>query len=185
MILIWNWGCRSLNTVDSFKGKQPKEEEHHVADPIGLQRPKPEFGDDLNSYSRSSRTVPKPLVSSKVLQRQLKYKERHMVAIGVYKEIRMVAMGVPKLIKSVSSSSMDRMVAKAPLFFYGNVTNLSHDSWVKISQYLYALKPEVVNTQFFSALSRKEGYIHNLPIENRFRVLLKPPFVSSETLGIS
>ncbi|PWA61048.1 DNA-directed RNA polymerase II subunit 1 [Artemisia annua] len=35
-------GCRSLNTADSFKGKQPKQEEHHVADPIGLQRPKPD-----------------------------------------------------------------------------------------------------------------------------------------------
>ena len=90
-----------MNTADSFKGKQPKEEEHHVADPIGLQRQKPEFVDDLNSYSRSSRIVPKPLVSSKVLQRQLKYKER-----------RMVAMGMPKLIQSVSYSSMNRMVAK-------------------------------------------------------------------------
>ena len=110
------------NTADSFKGKQPKEEEHHVADPVEAQRPKSEFADDLNSYSRSSRTVPKPLVSSMVLQRQLKYKER-----------RMVAMGVPKLIQSVSCISMDHMVEKAPLFFYGNVTNLSHDSWVKIS----------------------------------------------------
>ena len=45
------------NTADSFKGKQPKEEEHHVVDPVGAQRSKSEFADDLNSYSRSSRTV--------------------------------------------------------------------------------------------------------------------------------
>ncbi|PWA84093.1 S-adenosyl-L-methionine-dependent methyltransferases superfamily protein [Artemisia annua] len=161
---------KDLNTADSFKGIQPKEEEQHVADPIGLQRPKPEFEDDLNSY-RSSRTASKPPGSSKVLQRQLKYRAR-----------RAAAMGVPKLIQPVSCSSVDRMVAKAPLFFYGNVTNLSHDSWVKISQYLYALEPEVVNTQFFSALSRKEGYIHNLPTENRFHILPKPPMTIEEAI---
>ncbi|GKA39855.1 hypothetical protein Tco_0732448 [Tanacetum coccineum] len=52
-------------------------------------------------------------------------------------------MAVPKLIQPTSCSSVDRMLAKASLFFYGNVTNLSHDSWVKLSQQLYALKPEI------------------------------------------
>nr|GEV95059.1 probable inactive DNA (cytosine-5)-methyltransferase DRM3 isoform X1 [Tanacetum cinerariifolium] len=165
---------KDLNPVDSFKGKQPKEEEQHAAaaaEPIGLQRPKPEFADDLISYSGSSRTAPKPPVRSTVSERQRKYKER-----------RKAAMAVPKLIQPASCSSVDRMVAKAPLFFYGNVTNLSHDSWVKISQHLYAIKPEVVNTQFFSALSRKEGYIHNLPTENRFHVLPKPPMTIEEAI---
>nr|XP_043615101.1 probable inactive DNA (cytosine-5)-methyltransferase DRM3 [Erigeron canadensis] len=154
--------------VDSFKGKKPKEE--HVDEPISLKRPKPEF-DYLNSNSGPASTLSKSPPSSKVLQRQLKYKARRMAGIGV-----------PKLIQPVSCSSVDQMVAKAPLFFYGNVTNLSHDSWVKISQFLYAIEPEYINTQSFSALNRKEGYIHNLPTENRFHILPKPPMTIEDAI---
>ncbi|KAK9066127.1 hypothetical protein SSX86_015529 [Deinandra increscens subsp. villosa] len=163
---------RPLDIVDSFKGKQPKEDEAAADEPVvRLQRPKPEFEDLNSSYSGPAHTVTKPPVSSKVLQRQLKYKAR-----------RMAAMGVPKLIQPASCSSVDQMVAKAPLFFYGNVMNLSHDSWVKISQFLHAIEPEFVNTQFFSALIRKEGYIHNLPTENRFHILPKPPMTIEDAL---
>lgn len=159
---------KDLDIVESFRGKEPKAE--HGDESGSLQRPKPEF-DDLNSYSEAAHTVSKPPVSSKVLQRQLKYKQKRMAAIGT-----------PKLIQPASCSSVDQMVAKAPLFFYGNVMNLSHDSWLKISQFLYAIEPEFVNTQFFSALSRKEGYIHNLPTENRFHILPKPPMTIEEAI---
>lgn len=117
--------------------------------------------------------------------------------------------GMSKLSKPSKCKSVDKMVSKPPYFFYGNVVNVSHDSWAKVSQFLYAIEPEFVNTQFFSALSRKEGYIHNLPTENRFHILPKPPMtieaaipqtkkwwpswdsrkqlscISSETIGIS
>lgn len=160
---------RNLEIVDRFKGKQPKEDEA-VDEAVTLHTPKPEF-EDLNSYSGSAHTVSKPPVSSKVLQRQLRYKARRMAAIGV-----------PKLIQPASCSSVDQMIAKAPLFFYGNVMNLSHDSWVKISQFLYAIEPEFVNTEYFSALSRKEGYIHNLPTKNRFHILPKPPMTIEDAI---
>ncbi|XP_071690817.1 probable inactive DNA (cytosine-5)-methyltransferase DRM3 [Rutidosis leptorrhynchoides] len=156
-----------LDAVDN-KEKQPKQE--HVDDFINLQKPKPEF-DDLNSYSGRSRTISKSPASSTVLQRQQKYKAKRMAQINT-----------PKLTQPVSCSSVDQMVAKAPLFFYGNVMNLSSDSWVKISQFLYAIKPEIVNTQYFSALSRKEGYIHNLPTENRFYILPKPSMTIEDTI---
>ncbi|KAJ4968316.1 hypothetical protein NE237_015017 [Protea cynaroides] len=79
-------------------------------------------------------------------------------------------------------SSVNQMVAKLPYFFYGNVLDVSHDYWAKISQYLYLIEPEFVNTQFFSALSRKEGYIHNLPNENRFHILPKPPMTIEDAI---
>lgn len=158
---------KETETINNLKQKQPKEE--NIDDHITLHKPKPEF-EDLNSYSGPARSGSKPM-SAKILQRQLKYKQKRMAAIGV-----------PKLIQPASCSSVDQMVAKAPLFFYGNVMNLSHDSWVKISQFLYAIEPEFVNTQFFSALSRKEGYIHNLPTENRFHILPKPPMTIEDTI---
>ncbi|GAB2288061.1 DNA (cytosine-5-)-methyltransferase [Dionaea muscipula] len=105
--------------------------------------------------------------------------------------------------------SLDAMVAKPPYFLYGNVLNLSHNCWNKMSHFLYAVGPEFVHTQFFSALNRKEGYIHNLPMEGRFHIHPTPPMtieaalphtkkwwpswdtrkqlncISSETMGIS
>lgn len=90
--------------------------------------------------------------------------------------------GMSSISKPMPCKSLDQLVAKPPYFFYGNVTNVSHDSWNKISQFLYALEPEFVNTQFFSALNRKEGYIHNLPSENRFHILPKPPMTIEEVI---
>nr|QCU71288.1 domain rearranged methyltransferase [Paeonia suffruticosa] len=83
--------------------------------------------------------------------------------------------GMPKLLNSSPSKSLNRMVAKPPYFFYGNVVNITPNNWAKISQFLYHLEPEYVNTQFFSAFTRKEGYVHNLPTEDRFHILPKPP----------
>ncbi|KAI3974819.1 hypothetical protein MKX01_004877 [Papaver californicum] len=64
-------------------------------------------------------------------------------------------------------------VAKPPYFFYGNVLAVSNSTWVRITQFLYGVAQEFVNTEFFSALSRKEGYVHNLPTENRSHILPK------------
>lgn len=90
--------------------------------------------------------------------------------------------GLPKLYKPNPSRCLDRVIAKPPYFFYGNIANISYDSWAKISQFLYALEPEFVNTQFFSAVSRKEGYVHNLPIENRFCILPTPPMTIADAI---
>lgn len=80
------------------------------------------------------------------------------------------------------SKSLDQVVAKPPFFFYGSVVNLSQESWAKISQFLYALEPEFVNSQYFSALTRKEGYAHNLPTENRFHILPNPPMTIEDAI---
>lgn len=85
-----------------------------------------------------------------------------------------LGFGMSNTFKSSSCRRLDKMIAKPPYFFYGNVVSVSRDDWIKMSNFLYAIEPEFVNTQFFSALSRKEGYIHNLPSDNRFHILPKP-----------
>lgn len=80
------------------------------------------------------------------------------------------------------SRDLHQLVAKPPYFFYGNVVNISEATWTKISQFLYATKPEFVNCQFFSALIRKEGYVHNLPTDNRFRIHPRPPMMIEDAL---
>lgn len=71
---------------------------------------------------------------------------------------------------------------KLPFFFYGNVADVSQDTWQKFSQFLHGTKPEFVNSQFFSAFIRKEGYIHNLPTVGRFHILPKPPMTIEDVL---
>ncbi|KAI4303079.1 hypothetical protein MLD38_038752 [Melastoma candidum] len=79
-------------------------------------------------------------------------------------------------------SSLNQGVAKRPFFFYGSVVNFSPDSWKKVSQFLLVSLPEFVDAQHFSALSRKEGYVHNLPTQNRFHLSPKSPMTIQEAI---
>ncbi|KAJ4810838.1 DNA (Cytosine-5)-methyltransferase DRM2 [Rhynchospora pubera] len=55
-----------------------------------------------------------------------------------------------------------------PYFFYENVALTPKGVWPTISRFLYGISPEFVDSKYFSAACRKRGYIHNLPIANRF-----------------
>ncbi|XP_043811169.1 probable inactive DNA (cytosine-5)-methyltransferase DRM3 isoform X5 [Manihot esculenta] len=147
----------NLNMEEVHRGKRPKQE--HIVDypdtqfgNIGFSDDhlKPEYTDDLSSYFEPT------WVEEKVDEEIAGFK-------------------FPKALKSNSCRSVDRMVAKPPYFFYGNVATVSLITWGKISQFLYAIEPEFVNTRLFSALNRKEGYVHNLPTQSRFCILPKPP----------
>lgn len=84
--------------------------------------------------------------------------------------------------KSNPSRSLSSVAAKPPFFLFGNVSNITYDSWKKMSQFLYCIEPEFVNTELFSALNRIEGYIHNLPTESRFHILPKPPMTIEDAI---
>jgi hypothetical protein len=58
-------------------------------------------------------------------------------------------------------------LGKPPYFLYGNIVDITKNTWQELSEFLFSVQPEFVNTQTFSALSRKEGYIHNLPTDRR------------------
>lgn len=100
----------------------------------------------------------------------------------VEEKVDSVVARMSQLNKSNPSRSLNSMAAKRPFFLYGNAANISYDSWVKLSQFLYGVEPEFVNNQLFSALNRIEGYIHNLPVENRFHILPKPPMTIEDVL---
>lgn len=166
---------RELDLLEKLKGKRPKE--NYIDEKDTLKRPKSEYDEIFSSslgpawqeilgpFNTTRRTVSRRAIHHRprVLDRQ----------------------DTPTLSMPNSCRSLDKMVAKAPYFFYGNVMNLSHDSWVRISQFLYSIEPEFVNTQLFSALSRKEGYVHNLPAENRFHIVPKPPMTIQEAVPSS
>ncbi|KAE8678224.1 hypothetical protein F3Y22_tig00111427pilonHSYRG00047 [Hibiscus syriacus] len=64
---------------------------------------------------------------------------------------------------------------RPPYFYYENVTLAIVSVWTKMSWYLYNVEPEFVDSNYFCTVARKRGYIHNLPIENRFPLILLPP----------
>ncbi|KAM3268106.1 putative inactive DNA (cytosine-5)-methyltransferase DRM3 [Capsicum chacoense] len=161
--------------LEKLKGKRPKE--NSIDENETLKRPKSEFDEALSTslgpawqeilgLSNTTRT--------KVHRRAIHQRPRVLDCQDTQK------LSMPNPCRS-----LDKMVAKAPYFFYGNVMNLSHDSWVRISQFLYSIEPEFVHTQLFSALSRKEGYVHNLPTENRVHIVPKPPMTIQEVVPSS
>ncbi|XP_048617219.1 DNA (cytosine-5)-methyltransferase DRM1-like isoform X4 [Brassica napus] len=57
-----------------------------------------------------------------------------------------------------------------PYFYFENVAMAPKGVWAKMSSHLYDIKPEFVDSLYFSAAARKRGYIHNLPIKNRTKL---------------
>ncbi|KAL6008696.1 DNA (cytosine-5-)-methyltransferase [Asimina triloba] len=95
-------------------------------------------------------------------------------------EVMPLKFEVPE--RPVLNRNHHHLVGKPPFFFYGNVANISQESWRKISQFLHGVEPEFVNSQFFSALIRKEGYVHNLPTSSRFHIVPHPPMTIEDAL---
>ncbi|KAJ4839137.1 hypothetical protein Tsubulata_040339 [Turnera subulata] len=92
------------------------------------------------------------------------------------------AFQMPQAFRSVPCKVTNATAAKAPYFFFGNVESLAPDNWKKICQFLYVTHPEIVNTGFFSALNREEGYVHNLGAQNRFRIEPEPPMTIQDAI---
>ncbi|KAI3959470.1 hypothetical protein MKW98_019060 [Papaver atlanticum] len=72
-----------------------------------------------------------------------------------------------------------------PYFYYENVALAPKGVWSTISRYLFEIEPEFVDSKYFSAAARKRGYIHNLPIGNRFPLLPIPPQTIHEALPMT
>lgn len=154
---------KNINAEQSFKGKRPKQElSDDCLDAVSQSRNSC-FWENTNGKRLKQVFVDTTWVEEKV-------------------DPKITQFGTSNPFKANPCKSVNRMVAKPPYFFYGNMVNVSHESWAKISQFLYALEPEFVNTQFFSALSRKEGYVHNLPTENRFHILPKSPMTIEDAI---
>lgn len=157
-----------IRLEETLKGKRPKEE--HSCDYMDSvshcshfdfgasykgKKPKQEFFDDYSSCVRP------PLAEQEAEDNK---------STGIRKQ----------MFQSSPCTGINQVVAKPPYFLYGSVVNIPQDLWGKISQFLYTRVPEFVNSQFFSAITRKEGYVHNLPTENRFYILPKPPMTIEE-----
>ncbi|XP_028760065.1 probable inactive DNA (cytosine-5)-methyltransferase DRM3 isoform X2 [Neltuma alba] len=162
---------RDVNLEETFHGKRVKDE---YADEF----PGANSSMEYSSFEENN-------VSKRPKQEHYDVSTSPLDPDWVEEKVDVDIGGLPKLYKPNPSRCLNRVVMKPPYFFYGNIASISYDSWAKISQFLYALEPEFVNTQFFSAVSRKEGYVHNLPTENRFRILPSPPMTIADAIPLT
>ncbi|KAM7264714.1 hypothetical protein ACFE04_002397 [Oxalis oulophora] len=150
-LAIDNFGSRNISREDIRNGKKPRQE--FVDNKPGG------FTDfDLHVHSKSL----KPEIagdSMSFLDSTTWLEEENDEDEDKHLDPRLPQSQVPKFIRSNPSAG------KLPYFFYGSVVNLNSKSWMKISNFLRGGKPEFINARFFSALRRKEGYVHNLPTE--------------------
>lgn len=91
-----------------------------------------------------------------------------------------VGFGLPG--NPVQSRYLDEDVKGAPFFYFENVANMPNDEWDRIRRHLFDIEPEFVDSLHFSACRRPRGYIHNLPIEGRRKILADPPMTIQELL---
>lgn len=96
----------------------------------------------------------------------------------------MIGFGIP-----AGPSQFNRNLPKAaigpPYFYYENVALTPKGVWDTISRFLYDLIPEFVDSKYFCAAARKRGYVHNLPIENRFPLVPLPPLTIHEAFPLT
>ncbi|KAK9117178.1 hypothetical protein Sjap_016125 [Stephania japonica] len=86
----------------------------------------------------------------------------------------MVGFGLPDT-RLVVKRTLPEAAVGPPYFYYENVALAPRGVWNTIARFLYEIEPEFVDSKFFSAAARKRGYIHNLPINNRFPLKPIPP----------
>ncbi|KAG9136742.1 hypothetical protein Leryth_004513, partial [Lithospermum erythrorhizon] len=158
--------------LEKLKGKRPKEE--YIDELTNLKRPKQEYGDSSFSAASSHREARSVSRLSSVGFGGLPSRYRRAENREVNK--------IPEVFMPKSFDSPSHSVSRPPYFFYGNVKNISHDTWMRISQFLYDIQPELVNTGFFSAFNRDEGYVHNLPQNDRCYIDPKPPTSIQEAM---
>ncbi|KAE9612703.1 hypothetical protein Lal_00005854 [Lupinus albus] len=97
----------------------------------------------------------------------------------------MIGFGIPTESTFITHRKIPREAMGPPYFYYENVALAPKGVWQTISRFLYDVEPEFVDSKYFCAAARKRGYIHNLPIENRFPLLPLPPRSISEAFPLT
>ncbi|KAF3444637.1 hypothetical protein FNV43_RR14330 [Rhamnella rubrinervis] len=97
----------------------------------------------------------------------------------------MVGFGVPSETFQTIRRTLPDTARGPPYFYYENVALAPKGVWTTISRFLYDVEPEFVDSKFFCAAARKRGYVHNLPINNRYPLLPLPPQTIHDALPMT
>ncbi|KAI3699815.1 hypothetical protein L2E82_44371 [Cichorium intybus] len=97
----------------------------------------------------------------------------------------MIGFGVPTDVNVITHRTLPDAAIGPPFFYYENVALAPKGVWDTISRFLYDVEPEFVDSKYFCAAARKRGYVHNLPIKNRFPLLPLPPRTVNDALPLT
>lgn len=97
----------------------------------------------------------------------------------------MVGFGVPSETCQTIHRTLPDSARGPPYFYYENVALAPKGVWTTISRFLYDVEPEFVDSKFFCASARKRGYVHNLPVNNRYPLLPLPPQTIHDALPMT
>lgn len=97
----------------------------------------------------------------------------------------MIGFGVPTDTHVITHRVLPDAAIGPPFFYYENVALAPKGVWDTISRFLYDVEPEFVDSKYFCAAARKRGYVHNLPIKNRFPLLPLPPRTVNDALPLT
>ncbi|KAL3626339.1 hypothetical protein CASFOL_029888 [Castilleja foliolosa] len=97
----------------------------------------------------------------------------------------MIGFGIPSMQLERVHRSLPESARGPPYFYYENVARATKGDWDAISRNLYEIKPEFVDSKYFSATARKRGYVHNLPITNRFPLVPLPPMTIQQAFPLT
>lgn len=97
----------------------------------------------------------------------------------------MIGFGVPTELCPRIHRSLPEAAIGPPFFYYENVALAPKGVWTTISRFLYDVEPEFVDSKYFCAAARKRGYVHNLPIHDRFPLLPIPPSTIFEAFPLT
>nr|GEW51818.1 DNA (cytosine-5)-methyltransferase DRM2-like [Tanacetum cinerariifolium] len=120
-----------------------------------------------------------PKLKRKMYQEALKRKKQKGPLTEEEDVIRlpkpMIGFGVPSESSILIHRTLPNEAVGPPFFYYENVALAPKGVWDTISRFLYDVVPEFVDSKYYCAAARKRGYVHNLPIDNRFPLLPLQP----------
>ncbi|XP_023637364.1 DNA (cytosine-5)-methyltransferase DRM2 isoform X2 [Capsella rubella] len=96
----------------------------------------------------------------------------------------MIGFGLPNEPRE-ETRILPELARGPPFFYYENVALAPKGVWETISRHLYEIPPEFVDSKYFCAAARKRGYIHNLPISNRFQLQPPPKYTINEAFPLT
>ena len=95
----------------------------------------------------------------------------------------MIGFGVPNEAVFITHRSLPALARAPPYFYYENVACAPTGVWETISSHLYDVLPDFVDSKSICAAARKRGYVHNLPISNRYQIQPAPKLTIQEALS--
>ncbi|KAL5703588.1 hypothetical protein ACHQM5_022117 [Ranunculus cassubicifolius] len=156
-------------TASYHHGQAPKIIKE-IDDSDGLQRWKRK----CETWQRQAKVAREKKIARRSEEDITVHIPRHMIGFGVPND------PIPNFHRDIPQAAIG-----PPFFYYENVACTPKGVWSTMSRFLFEIQPEFVDSLHFCPAARKRGYIHNLPVHNRFPLNPIAPLSIQDTLPLT